>query len=249
MDMRLNKYIAQTGLCSRRKADELIKQGKIRVNDKVVKDLGYKINPKKDKVFYQGKELKPEKKEVFIKLYKPRGYLSELGKDKFGRKTLTDLFKEIGIKENVYPVGRLDYDSEGLLLLTNAGDYAYKISHPKFKVPKTYLVEVEGNVNLETFNKMKKGIMLEDGFLKPDDLKIIKKKKNRTLLEITIHSGKKRVIRRFMKAFGHPVIRLIRQRIGNIKLDNLNKDVKWKYIDKKTVQEMIKRYDKRNYFK
>ncbi|RMD46284.1 MAG: rRNA pseudouridine synthase [Aquificota bacterium] len=231
MEIRLNKYIASTGYCSRRKADKLIEEGKVKINGKVVKELGIKINPEKDTVVVEGRVLKPLKKKVYIKLYKPRGYLTELGKDKFGRKTLTDLFKEVGIKEKVFPVGRLDYDSEGLLILTNDGETANLIMHPKNKVAKTYIVEVKGRVNLDKFNRMRKGILLEDGFLKPDDIKILKKKRNSTLIEITIHSGQKRVIRRFMKAFGHPVLRLIRVRIGKVKLENL-KPGEWEYIDK-----------------
>ncbi|NPA54499.1 MAG: rRNA pseudouridine synthase [Aquificae bacterium] len=231
MEVRLNKYIASTGYCSRRKADELIEKGKVKVNGKIVKELGAKINPNKDKVEVEGKLLKPKQKKVYIKLYKPRGYLTQLGKDKFGRKTLSDLYKEVGIKEKVFPVGRLDYESEGLLLLTNDGDTANLIMHPKNKVKKTYIVEVKGRVNLEKFNKMRKGIHLEDGFFKPDEIKILKKKRNSTLLEITIHSGQKRIIRRFMKAFGYPVIRLIRTKIGKISLDNL-KPGQWEKVDK-----------------
>ncbi len=231
MEVRLNKFIASTGYCSRRKADELIEKGKVRVNNKVVKEFGLKINPEKDTVEVEGKVLKPKDKKVYIKLYKPRGYLTQLGKDRFGRKTLTDLFKEVGIKEKVFPVGRLDYESEGLLLLTNDGDVANLIMHPKNKVKKTYIVEVKGRVNLEKFNKMRKGAHLEDGFLRPDDIKILKKKKNSTVLEITIHSGQKRIIRRFMKSFGYPVVRLIRTQIGKISLGNL-KPAQWERVEK-----------------
>jgi len=238
MEIRLNKFIASSGCCSRRKADELIKEGKVKVNGKTVTELGLKIDPEKDKVEIDGKIIKPQEKKIYIKLYKPREVLTQLGKDKFGRKTLTDLFKEIGIKENVFPVGRLDYDSEGLLILTNDGEFANLVMHPKNKIKKTYLVEVKGRINLEKFNKMKKGKHLEDGtFLKPDDLKIIKKKKNSTVLEITIHSGQKRIIRRYMKEFGHPVTRLTRTRIGNINLGDL-KAFQWKKIDKKDIEKL-----------
>ncbi len=221
MEIRLNKYIAQSGYCSRRKADELIKQGKVKINGQIVKELGIKINPKRDKVEIEGKILKPQEEKKYYKLYKPRGYLTALGKDKFGRKTLSDLFREINFKENVFPVGRLDYDSEGLLLLTNDGEFAYKLMHPKFKVPKTYIVEVQGRVNAKTFNKMEKGTKLEDVFLKPDSIKIIRKTSNSTIFEITIHSGQKRILRRFFKKFGFPVKRLKRIRVGKINLGNV----------------------------
>ncbi len=244
MEVRLNKFIASTGYCSRRKADQLIHEGKIKVNGKVVKELGLKINPEKDEVEVEGKVLKPVQKKVYIKLYKPRGYLTQLGKDKFGRKTLSDLFEEIGLKEKVFPAGRLDYDSEGLLILTNDGEFANKLMHPKNKIPKTYIVEVKRRVNLDTFNSMRKGKQLEDVFLKPDDIKILKKKRNSTLLEITIHSGQKRVVRRFMAAFGHPVIRLIRTSVGRIKLNNL-KPKEWEHIPEKEIERTIKMTEKR----
>ncbi len=234
MKIRLNKFISSTGFCSRRKADELIKKGLVKVNGKTVTELGTKVDTEKDKVEVEGKILKPKKEKIYIKLYKPRGYLSQLGKDKFGRKTLTDLYKEVGIKENLFPVGRLDYESEGLLLLTNDGSIANLIMHPKNKVKKTYVVEVKGRVNLEKFNKMKKGIHLEDGFFKPDDIKILKKKKNSTILEIIIHSGQKRIIRRFLKAFGYPVLRLIRTKIGKVSIEDL-KPGQWKKVDKSAL--------------
>jgi len=218
---RLNKFIASTGYCSRRKADEIIKKGKVKVNGKVIKELGLKINPDKDKVEIEGKLLKKPEEKLYYKLYKPVGYLTALGKDKFGRKTLTDLFKEIGFKKKVFPVGRLDYNSEGLLILTNDGDFAQKLMHPKNKVFKTYIVEVIGRVNAKTFNKMKKGIKLEDIFLKPDDIKILKKTQSTTIFEITIHSGQKRILRRFFKKFGFPVKKLKRIAVGNIKLGTL----------------------------
>ena len=160
MQVRLNKYIAQSGICSRRKADELIKEGKVKVNGEIVKDLGAKINPEKDIVEINGNIIKPIEKKIYIKIYKPVGYLSAVGKDKFGRKTLTDLLKELNIKESLFPVGRLDYNSEGLLILTNDGEFANKIAHPKHEVKKVYHVEVVPKVDEETLNQMKKGAVL-----------------------------------------------------------------------------------------
>ncbi len=231
---RLNKFIASTGYCSRRKADELIAAGKVKVNGKVVKELGTKINPEKDKVEVEGKILKPKSEKLYYKLYKPRGYLTALGKDKFGKKTLTDLFKEINFDKKAFPVGRLDYDSEGLLILTNDGDLAYKLSHPKFKVSKEYLVEVQGRVNTKDFQKMKKGTHLEDGFFKPDFLQIEKKTPTSTWLKVIIHSGKKRILRRYFKKFGYPVKRLIRKKVGKVSVE----DVKPFQIQKLTREEL-----------
>ncbi|NPA17016.1 pseudouridine synthase [Persephonella sp.] len=219
--VRLNKFIASSGCCSRRKADELILAGRVSVNGKPAIHPGQQVDPQKDVVELDGKRIKPVEKKIYIKLYKPRGYLTALGKDRFGRKTLTDLFKEKGIDFPVFPAGRLDYDSEGLLILTNDGEFANTLMHPSKKIPKTYVVQVKGRVNLEKFNSMRKGRKLEDTFLKPDDIKILKKGKNDTWLEITIHSGQKRVVRRFMSSFGHPVKRLIRTKVGRIELGNL----------------------------
>ncbi len=237
--IRLNRFISQSGLCSRRKADLFIKEGRVKVNGKVVREPGIKIDPERDIVEVDGKLIKPQEKKVYIKIYKPRGYLTQLGKDKFGRKTLTDLLEEVGIKERVFPAGRLDLDSEGLLILTNDGDFANIIMHPGKKIPKRYVVEVKGRVSDETFKRMKKGKKLEDTFLKPDEIKILKKKKNSTILEITIHSGQKRIIRRFMRSFGHPVLRLIRIGIDGISLENL-KPSQWKYLTQKEINSVMK---------
>ncbi|WP_457639831.1 pseudouridine synthase [Persephonella sp.] len=239
MEVRLNRFIASSGCCSRRKADQLIAEGKVKVNGQVVREHGTKVNPDRDRVEVNGRLIKPAEKKVYIKMYKPAGYLTQLGRDRFGRKTLEELFEEVGIKSPVFPVGRLDYNSEGLLVLTNDGEFANAVMHPKRKVPKTYVVEVKGRVNLDTFNSMKKGRRLEDTFLKPDSIKIIKKKKNSTVLEITIHSGQKRVIRRFTASFGHPVLRLVRTAVGKIKLNGL-KPKQWTEIPEYEIKGTLK---------
>ncbi len=221
--VRINKFLASCEVASRRKAEKLILEGKVEVNGKVIKDLSFKVDPKKDIVKVNGKIIKPKEEKVYYILYKPRGYLTQLGKDKFGRKTLTDLLEKLNIKERVFPVGRLDYDSEGLLLLTNDGEFAYKYSHPKFEIEKEYIVEVKGIVDKTTLEKMKKGRDLEDGFFKPDKLKLVRinKEKNTSTLKFCIHSGKKRILRRFCKAFGYDVIRLIRTKMGKYFLGSL----------------------------
>jgi 23S rRNA pseudouridine2605 synthase len=237
--MRLNRFIARSGYCSRRKADELIFQGKVKVNGETVKEPAVRVDPEKDIVEIGGKKIKLPEKKVYIKLYKPKGCLTQLGKDRFGRKTLTDLFDEIGIKEKVFPAGRLDYESEGLLILTNDGDFANLVMHPAKKIRKTYIVEVKGRVSPDTFRRMNRGKELEDGFIKPDDIRIIKKKKSSTIIQITIHTGQKRVIRRFMKAFKHPVLRLVRTKIGKISIDNM-KSGEWRYMTEKEIEETKK---------
>ncbi len=239
MKVRLNRFIAQSGYCSRRKADELIKEGKVKVNGQKVLQLGLKIDPEKDRVEVEGTAIKPENKKIYIKIYKPVGYLTQLGRDRFGRKTLTDLFKETGIKERLFPAGRLDYNSEGLLVLTNDGDFANLLMHPRKKIPKKYIVEVEGRVNAETFNRMRKGKKLKDTYLKPDEIKLLKKKRNSTVIEITIHSGQKRVVRRFMASFGHPVKKLLRISVGSITIDNM-KPKEWREISEKEIKKTVK---------
>lgn len=240
--IRLNRFIAQSGICSRRKADILIQEGKVKVNGNTIKELGTHIDPEKDIVEVEGKIIKPDDKKIYIKIYKPVGYLSELGKDKFGRKTLTDLLNEIGIRKKLFPVGRLDYNSEGLLLLTNDGDFANKVAHPKNEIKKVYNVEVYPVVDDKTFNKMLNGIELEDGFFKPDKLKIIKNTDKTTWLKFEIHSGKKRILRRYVSKFGHRVKRLIRIKIDNIDLENL-KPFQFKHLTKEEVKGI---YEKRN---
>ena len=236
--VRLNKFIAQSGYCSRRKADQLILEGKVKVNGKTTKDLGTKIDPKKDIVEIDGQKIKPKENKIYLLIYKPVGYLSQLGKDKFGRKTLTDLLQELKIPYKLFPVGRLDYNSEGLLILTNDGDFANKIAHPKNQIKKIYQVQVFGNISDEILEKMKNGTILEDGFFKPDDIKIIKRNTNTTWLTIEIHSGKKRIIRRFMDSFGHKVKRLIRVKIDNIELGNL-KPFQYRYLTSKEVKKFV----------
>ncbi|WP_457623389.1 pseudouridine synthase [Persephonella sp.] len=240
MEERLNKFIASSGVCSRRKADELIKRGLVKVNGKVVNELGIKINPEKDVIEVLGREIIKKDKKIYLKLYKPRGYLTQLGKDKFGRKTLEDLYKEVGIKDRVFPVGRLDYDSEGLLILTNDGDFADYVTHPKNNIKKTYIVKVKGRVNHKTFNRIRKGALLSDGFFKVDEVKILKKGKNYTVLEVVIHSGKKRILRRYLDYFNHPVERLKRIKIGLISLGDL-KEKEWEKIDDNIINRMSKK--------
>lgn len=239
MNIRLNKFISESGYCSRRKADELIKAGKVKVNSNVVTELGYKVDTEVDKVYIDGTLINPKKDKVYIKLYKPRGYLTALGRDRFGKKTLSDLFREIGLRDRVFPVGRLDFDSEGLLILTNDGYFANLLTHPKYNVSKVYKVMLEGVIDKDKLEDMKRGLVLEDGFFKPDEIKIVSLGRNKTWVEVAIHSGKKRILRRFFKSFGHKVLRLIRVKIDGISIDDL-KPGEFDYIPKSYIERLIK---------
>lgn len=239
MNIRLNKFISESGYCSRRKADELIKAGKVKVNSNVITELGYKVDTEVDKVYIDGTLINPKKDKVYIKLYKPRGYLTALGRDKFGKKTLSDLFQEIGLRDRVFPAGRLDFDSEGLLILTNDGYFANLLTHPKYNVSKVYKVMLEGVIDKDKLEDMKRGTVLEDGFFKPDEIKIVSLGRNKTWVEVTIHSGKKRILRRFFKSFGHKVLRLIRVKIDGISIDDL-KPGEFDYIPKSYIERLIK---------
>lgn len=216
---RLQKVIAHAGLASRRKAEELIKEGRVKVNGQVVKELGVKVGPN-DKVEVNEIPLQKEAPIYFI-FYKPRGVISAVSDDK-NRKVVTDYFPNI--KERIYPIGRLDYDTSGLLLLTNDGEFANVLMHPKHQVEKVYVAKVQGIPLRENLKKLEKGIKLEDGKTAPAKTKVlsIDKRKQTAIVEITIHEGKNRQVRRMFEAIGHPVLKLKRERYGNLTLHGLS---------------------------
>lgn len=215
--MRIQKFLAHSGVASRRKSEELIRLGKIKINGKKAK-IGQTIDPLQDKVVMDNKLIKPEKLEYFV-LNKPAGYVSTVT-DPQRRKTVISLLDSNHAR--VYPVGRLDLDSEGLMLLTNDGNLAYYLTHPKFQVEKTYQVLVRGNPTQASLTKLAKGVYLGDGKTSPAN--IVKKDENNdgnNWLTITIHEGKKHQIRRMLEHIGHPVLQLTRTKIGFLKLGNL----------------------------
>lgn len=216
---RLQKVIAHSGLASRRKAEELIIEGKVKVNGKIVKELGTKVGPN-DKVEVNEVPLTKEVPVYFL-LYKPRGVISAVFDDK-NRKVVTDFFPEI--KERIYPVGRLDYDTSGLLLLTNDGEFANVLMHPKHEVDKVYVAKVKGIPLRENLRKLEKGITLEDGKTAPAKTKVlsIDKKKLTAIVEITIHEGRNRQVRRMLEAIGHPALKLKREKYGFLTLHGLS---------------------------
>jgi len=215
---RLQKVIAHAGVASRRKAEEMILEGKVKVNGKVVKELGVKVS-NSDTVEVGGIPLEKEQPVYFL-FYKPRGIISSVTDDK-GRKTVTDYFPEI--KERIYPVGRLDYDTSGILLLTNDGEFANLLMHPRNEIEKEYIAKVKGIPLRENLKALEKGILLEDGKTAPARTKVISfdKKKGTSIVQLTIHEGKNRQVRRMFEAIGNPVVKLRRERYGFLDLRGL----------------------------
>ncbi|NLZ54974.1 MAG: rRNA pseudouridine synthase [Thermoanaerobacteraceae bacterium] len=229
--MRLQKYLSQAGIASRRAGENLILQGRIKVNGITIKELGTKVNPESDIIEVDGRICDIKRDFIYILLNKPKGILTSV-KDPFGRPTVLELLK--GVKEKVFPVGRLDKDTEGLLLLTNDGDLTYKLTHPKFKVFKTYIANVNGAIKQREIRALEKGIMLEDGLTSPAKIKIMKVFDNSTLIELKIYEGRKRQIRRMCAAIGHPVISLRRTQIGCLSLKGL-KLGQWRYLNREEI--------------
>lgn len=217
--LRLQTYIAHCGICSRRKAESLITAGKVRVDNKVVTKLGTKINPDLQKVEVNGTPIRLEKRIRVIMMNKPERVLSTVS-DQRGRKTVISLLAD-EVEERVYPVGRLDYDSGGLILLTNDGNLANRLTHPRHEVEKEYEVEVNRMPDAGEMTVLRNGVPLEDGLTARAEVRIMEKGEGR-LLSITLHEGKKREIRRMLKYFGIRVKRLTRIRIGNLRLGRLN---------------------------
>lgn len=214
--IRLNKYIAECGVCSRRSADTLIKSGKVYVNRKKVVDLGTKIDETNDEVTINNEKIKKEEKLVYLMLNKPKGYVTT-SKEQFNRKSVMDL---INLNLRVYPIGRLDMYTEGLLLLTNDGEFANCMMHPKNKVKKTYIVKVSGNITDDKIERLKKGVDIGGYITKPAQ---IRKKQNKDEIEIIISEGKNRQVRKMCDAVGLKVLNLKRIKIGNVNLGNLKK--------------------------
>jgi 23S rRNA pseudouridine2605 synthase len=215
---RLQKVIAQAGVASRRKAEQLIVEGKVKVNGKVIKELGTKVS-NNDEVEVDGIPLDKEEHVYFV-LYKPSGVISSVSDEK-GRKVVTDYL--YGVEERVYPVGRLDYDTTGLLLLTNDGTLANKLMHPKFNVDKTYVAKVEGIPTKEALLKLTRGIQLDDGKTKPAKVKMLSndRRKNTAIIEIKISEGRNRQVRRMFEALGHAVKKLKREKYGMLTLHGM----------------------------
>lgn len=216
---RLQKVIAHAGIASRRKAEQLILEGKVKVNGKVVTELGVKVSSA-DQIEVNGVEIEKES-PVYYMFYKPRGVISSV-KDERGRKVVTDYFDQI--EERIYPIGRLDYDTSGLLLLTNDGEFAHLLMHPKNEVEKVYIAKTKGIPTKESLRALEKGVMLEDGKTAPAKVKMLSldKKRQTAIVELTIHEGRNRQVRRMLEKIGCPVMKLKRERYGFLTLRGMN---------------------------
>src|SRR5438093_10755368 len=218
MLVRLQKVIASSGLASRRKAEAMIAQGRVTVNGKVVRELGTRVDPARDYVKVNGRHLEPVQPHAYIMLNKPKGIVSSLS-DPEGRPTVKDLLH--GVSVRVFPVGRLDSDSEGLMLLTNHGDLAQALLHPRNHVPKTYLIKVKGVLTDEEIKPLERGVKLEDGVTSPATVKKVRKAAQNSWLEITIHEGRKHQVKRMLESVEQPVLKLMLVGFGPLTLGDV----------------------------
>ena len=229
--MPLNKYVAHCGVCSRRDAVELIKDGKLKVNDQVITEPGFKVAPN-DVVYYMGKKIIPEKNLIYILLNKPKDYITT-SDDPEGRKTVLDLLKGVAT-ERIFPIGRLDRNTTGVLLLTNDGDLTQKLSHPSNEVRKIYEVKLDKPLSKVDFERMLNGLDLEDGFVRPDSLAYADPK-DKSVIGIELHSGRNRIVRRMFECIGYDVKNLDRVMFGNLTKKNVERG-KWRYLNEKEIR-------------
>ena len=234
MEVRLQKFLADAGVASRRKAEELILAGKVSVNGTVVTTLGTKVDDKTDEVSYNGKKVVPNTHFVYVMLHKPEGYVTTV-KDQFDRPTVMDLVKKI--PERIVPVGRLDYDTSGLLLLTNDGDLTYHLTHPKHKIEKVYLAKVFGRPDENAVNQFKWGVMIDGRRTEPAKLEILEDLGKYTMCRITITEGRNRQVRKMCEAVKHPVAMLKRVATGDVALGDLAKG-KYRFLTEEEVRSL-----------
>ena len=232
--VRLQKYLSECGVASRRKAEDLIMAGKVKVNGKPA-SIGDKIDPNRDTVVVAGKKIKKTKKNTYIMLHKPRGFITTLS-DEMGRKCVAQLVEDVGTR--VYPVGRLDRDSEGLLLLTDDGEFAKALTHPTRHVPKTYRVTVRPTITEEQITALTTGIEIDGRMTMPSEVRVLEKKEGRVVLEIIIYEGRNRQIRKMCDSLGLEVARLKRTQIGSVKLGML-KQGDWRNLTEEEVHKLV----------
>jgi pseudouridine synthase len=233
---RINRILSLAGITSRRKADELIKAGRVMINGRVVTELGGKAVWGADNIRVDGREIPLPDARVYLMLNKPFGFISSLN-DPAGRPIVTDLLKDV--PQRVYPVGRLDFDSLGLLLLTNDGEWTYRLSHPRFRVPRTYKVTLDGAITQQALEALRKGVQLEDGFSGPAKATRVGERGGRSVVRLTLRVGKSRIVRRMMEAVGYQVIQLVRIGFGVLELGDL-KIGRYRKLEPEELQSMKK---------
>jgi 23S rRNA pseudouridine2605 synthase len=231
---RIQKIIAHAGICSRRKAEQYIAEGRVTVDGERISEPGIKVDPEQVVITVDGKPIQQEK-HIYVLLYKPRGYVTTLS-DPQGRPIVTDLLPPI--KERLFPVGRLDLDSEGALLLTNDGALANKVLHPRFEVNKTYEATVKTPPKKSDLRRLEQGIVLDGQKTWPARLRVLNSQKGAAIIEVIIHEGKKRQVRKMFQAVGHPVIRLKRTAYGGLKLGNLTEG-KCRFLNKNDIKRLF----------
>jgi 23S rRNA pseudouridine2605 synthase len=232
--IRLQKYLSECAVASRRKSEELISQGRVKVNGRVAQ-IGDKVSPRNDSVTVNGKKVVMNKKQYYIMLHKPRGFITTM-EDEMGRKCVAQLVSDVGAR--VYPVGRLDRESEGMLIMPNDGEFANALTHPSKHVSKTYRVTVRPNINEEQLTAFSEGILIDGKKTAPADVRVIEKQDNRVVLEIIIYEGRNREIRKMCEALGLEVARLKRTSIGSVKLGMLPQG-KWRDLTEDEVHRLM----------
>ncbi|RLP06602.1 pseudouridine synthase [Propionibacterium australiense] len=215
--IRLQKVLSQAGVASRRASEIMIDEGRVEVNGRIVTEQGMRVDPERDTIRVDGARIPAPRRHMYLLLNKPRGVVSTMDESQ-DRRTLAQYVPR---HQRLYHVGRLDTDTEGLIILTNDGEFAHRLAHPSYEVRKTYLVEAEGVMDNKTLHRLEKGLRLEDGPIRPDRVKLVSRGPSRTLVQITLHSGRNRIVRRMMDSVGHPVRRLARIGIGPVRLGDL----------------------------
>jgi len=231
--MRLHKFLAVCGVASRRSAEKLVAAGRVSVNGNVVSNFRRGVDPETDDIRLDGKRVEPQSK-VYIMLNKPRGYLTTMY-DPHGRRTISELVADV--PQRVFPVGRLDKDTEGLLLMTNDGEVTYRLTHPKFEIKKTYEAVVSGTVTDDSLEKLRTGVQLSDGVTSPAEVRVLLRQGNSTSIEICITEGKKRQIRRMCSAVGHEVVELKRIATAGVLLRDVA-PAKWRYLTREEISQL-----------
>jgi 23S rRNA pseudouridine2605 synthase len=231
--VRLQKFLAECGVASRRAAETLIAAGRVKVNGRVAQ-LGQSVAPGKDRVEVDGRLLRQPQKKVYLLFNKPAGVITS-AKDPQKRATVLDFVRGVGLR--VFPVGRLDYDTEGALILTNDGELAYRLMHPRYQVDKVYMAWVEGRMTPETARRLEEGVQLEDGLTAPAKVTILHAGNDVTMLKLTLHEGRKREVRRMLGAVGHPVRQLQRVAFGTVQLKGLRPG-EWRYLSESELRSL-----------